>query len=162
MNSVFILNASPIILLGKAGLLCTISPLADLWIVPDGVTSEIESKRPIAQYLDELGSAAKVTKESVQFIHPLIASWDLGKGESEVLSLAMQKGANVKVILDDLQARKCAKLLDIELIGSLGLLIRAKQVGLVKAVKPEINKLIDVGIRIDRRLLAEIYSKIKE
>ncbi len=68
----------------------------------------------------------------------------------------------MKVILDDLQARKCAKLLDIELIGSLGLLIRAKQVGLVKAVKPEINKLVDVGIRIDRRLLAEIYSKIKE
>jgi predicted nucleic acid-binding protein len=38
----------------------------------------------------------------------------------------------------------------------------AKRVGLVKAVKPEINKLIDVGIRIDRRLLAEIYSKTEE
>ncbi len=162
MNSVFILNASPIILLGKAGLLCTISPLADLWIVPDGVISEIESKKPIAQYLEELGSAAEVTKQSVQHIHPLIASWDLGKGESEVLNLAMQKGTNVTAVLDDLQARKCAKLLDIGLIGSLGLLIMAKRVGLVKAVKPEINKLLDVGIRIDHRLLAEIYSKIGE
>jgi len=38
----------------------------------------------------------------------------------------------------------------------------AKRVGLVKAVKPEINKLIDVGIHIDHRLLAEIYSKIGE
>jgi predicted nucleic acid-binding protein len=162
MNNVFILNASPIILLGKAGLLCTVSPLAELWVVPDGVISEIETKRPVAQYLGELGYAAEVTQESVQHIHPLIASWDLGKGESEVLSIAMQKGTNVKAVLDDLQARKCAKLLDIALIGSVGLLIMAKRTGLVKAAKPEINKLIGVGIRIDHRLLAEIYSKIGE
>jgi predicted nucleic acid-binding protein len=162
MNNIFILNASPIILLGKAGLLCTISPLAELWVVPDGVISEIESKRPIAQYLVDLEDAAAVAKESVQHIHPLIASWDLGKGESEVLSFALQRGTNVTAVLDDLQARKCAKLLDIALIGSVGLLIMAKRVGLVKAVKPEINKLIDVGIRIDHRLLAEIYSKIGE
>ncbi len=162
MNNVFILNASPIILLGKADLLCIVSPLAELWVVPDGVISEIESKRPIAQYLVDLECAAEVAKESVQHIHPLIASWDLGKGESEVLSLAMQRGTNVKAVLDDLQARKCAKLLDIALIGSVGLLIMAKRVGLVKAVKPEINKLIDIGIRIDHRLLAEIYLKIGE
>jgi predicted nucleic acid-binding protein len=109
-----------------------------------------------------MNSVFIVTKESVQHIHPLIASWDLGKGESEVLSLAMQKGTNVTAVLDDLQARKCAKLLDIGLIGSVGLLTMAKRVGLVKAVKPEINKLIDVGIRIDYRLLAEIYSKTGE
>jgi hypothetical protein len=41
MNKVFVLNASPIILLGKAGLLKTISPLADLWIVPEKVISTI-------------------------------------------------------------------------------------------------------------------------
>ena len=54
MNSVFILNASPIILLGKADLLNTVSPLADLWIVPEKVISEVEAKRPIASYLADL------------------------------------------------------------------------------------------------------------
>jgi predicted nucleic acid-binding protein len=44
----------------------------------------------------------------------------------------MQKGTNVTAVLDDLQARKCAKLLDIGLIGSVGLLTMAKRVGLVK------------------------------
>jgi len=48
MNKVFVLNASPIILLGKADLLNTVSPLADLWIVPEKVVSEVEAKRPIA------------------------------------------------------------------------------------------------------------------
>ena len=44
MNSVFILNASPIILLGKADLLRTISPLAKLWVIPDKVAIEVEKK----------------------------------------------------------------------------------------------------------------------
>jgi len=39
MNNVFILNASPIILLGKAGLLQTVGPLAELWLLPEGVVS---------------------------------------------------------------------------------------------------------------------------
>jgi len=46
-NKVFILNASPIILLGKAGLLKTISPLAESWLVPEGVVAEVEAKRSI-------------------------------------------------------------------------------------------------------------------
>ena len=50
-------------------------------------------------------------------------SWDLGEGESEVLTIALQKG-NATVVLDDLLARKCAKLLKVPLIGSIGLLVK--------------------------------------
>ena len=54
MNSVFVLNASPLILLGKADLLRTVSPLAELWTVPDGVIAEVESKRSIDSYFLEI------------------------------------------------------------------------------------------------------------
>jgi predicted nucleic acid-binding protein len=43
----FILNASPMILLGKADLLKTISPLAKSWIIPKGVVREVEKKRSL-------------------------------------------------------------------------------------------------------------------
>lgn len=36
MNDIFVLNASPVILLGKAGLLRLLSPLANMWIVLEG------------------------------------------------------------------------------------------------------------------------------
>ena len=120
MNNVFILNASPIILLGKAGLLQTVGPLAELWLLPEGVVTEVESKRQIAPYVAELEYHSKVSREHVQVTHTLVASWDLGKGESEVLTLAMKRGTNSRAVLDDLQARKCAKLLNIGLIGSVG------------------------------------------
>ena len=51
MSDNFILNASPIILLGKADLLKTISPLAKSWIIPKGVVEEVEKKRSIGSYL---------------------------------------------------------------------------------------------------------------
>lgn len=162
MNSVFILNASPLILLGKADLLRIVGPLADLWIVPEGVVAEVERKRSIGQYIAELEINSKTSQESVDEINPHVAAWDLGQGESEVLSLALQKGVGTKVVLDDLQARKCAKLLDIGLIGSVGLLVMAKRLGVVDAVKPEINKLREVGLRVDPDLLAAIYQKISE
>jgi predicted nucleic acid-binding protein len=121
MNKISVFNASPIILLAKAGLLKTIAPLAESWMVPEGVASEIEAKRSIDPYLYDLANASDVSREFVEHIHPLVTAWDLGQGESEVLTLAMQK-AGTGVVLDDLQARKCAALFQIPLIGSLGLL----------------------------------------
>ena len=34
MRRLYIMNASPLIVLGRADLLATISPLADQWIIP--------------------------------------------------------------------------------------------------------------------------------
>jgi len=161
MNKVFILNASPIIVLGKTGLLKTISPLAESWIVPEGVIAEVEAKRSIDSYLSDLAQASNVRRGSVEFINPFVAAWDLGRGESEVLTMAMQReGAGV--VLDDLQARKCAALFQLPLIGSLGLLVMAKRAGHIHAAKPEFEKLIKAGLRIDMAIMDRILKKIGE
>jgi predicted nucleic acid-binding protein len=162
MNSVYILNASPLILLGKADLLRVVSPLAELWVIPEGVVSEVEIKKPIATYFAGLEYGSKATRKAVLQVHHLVAAWDLGIGESEVLSLAMQQGGKTKAVLDDLQARKCANLLGVPLVGTLGLLVMAKRFGLVKAVRPEIEKLIAIGLRIDPVLLSSVYQKFGE
>lgn len=162
MNDIFVLNASPVILLGKAGLLRLLGPLANMWIVPEGVVTEVEKKNSIRPYIVELESSSSVLSENISQIDPLVAAWDLGQGESEVLTLARQKGAKAKVVLDDLQARKCAKILDIGLVGSVGLLVMAKRFGLIDAVKPEMSKLTEVGLRIDPDLLTKVYHRIGE
>ncbi len=58
MSDVWVLNASPLIVLGKADLLRTISPLAATWIIPENVVQEVEVKRPIDSYLAALSSNA--------------------------------------------------------------------------------------------------------
>jgi predicted nucleic acid-binding protein len=161
MSDNFILNASPMILLGKADLLKTISPLAKSWVIPKGVIREVEMKRSIEPYVLDLSCKSKVLKKSSSTTHPLIAAWDLGEGESEVLTLALEiDGACV--VLDDLQARKCAALFDIPLIGSIGLIILAKRKGLIDLAKPKIERLKAAGLHIDNTMLDRIYMRIGE
>jgi len=161
MNENWVLDASPIILLGKADLLKTVSPLAKIWIIPEGVIREVEAKRPIESYLSEISYGSEVVKENVSKINPSIAAWDLGRGESEVLTLALEK-SGTGVVLDDLQARKCATLFDISLIGSLGLILLAKRKGLLNLARPEIERLKAVGLHIDSVMLARILTRIGE
>ena len=163
MNSTWVLDASPIILLGKAGLLETISPLADGWIIPEGVIAEVTRKRALEPYLVELAKHAQVIRKSVATVSPAIAAWDLGRGESEVLTVALTApDPRTGVVLDDLQARKCAALYAIPLIGSLGLLILAKQRGVLPNAKPAIDRLIASGLYIDPVMLRRILAAIAE
>ena len=59
-----------------------------------------------------------------------IAGWDLGRGESEVLAWARENPGHVAV-LDDRAARRCAEILNVPLIGTVGILMRAKRQGLL-------------------------------
>ena len=161
MSKSWVINASPIILLGKADLLKTISSLAEKWIIPDGVLNEVLAKRPIEPYLAALASDSEVVRETVSNIHPSIAAWDLGQGESQVLTFALRE-TPMGVVLDDLQARKCAELFDIPLIGTLGLIVLAKRKGLIALAKPFIERLVAVGLYINSDILDRILIGVGE
>ena len=66
------------------------------------------------------------------------------------------------VVIDDLQARKCAELFEIPLIGTLGLVVLAKRKGLVPLVKPVIERLVAVGLYISLGVLTRILIGVGE
>ena len=72
---------------------------------------------------------------------------DLGPGETEVLLLALES-ADPVVILDDALARQHAEVLGIRLTGTLGILLDAKQRGLVASVTLLIDDLQRLGCRL--------------
>jgi predicted nucleic acid-binding protein len=47
-----------------------------------------------------------------------VAGWDLGSGETQVLALALSRGGP-EVVLDDRQARRCARSLGLATTGTL-------------------------------------------
>ncbi|MDM8553320.1 DUF3368 domain-containing protein [Desulfococcaceae bacterium HSG7] len=161
MTHNWIFNASPLILLGKANLLNIISPLAEQWGVPESVVKEVSRKSSINPILDQLSEQSKVCLQKADSVDPFVASWNLGEGESEVLTLAIHS-SKYGVVLDDLQARKCAQILNIPLIGSMGLLVKAKREGLIEAVKPSFEKLVAVGLYIDPALMKKVLNSIAE
>ena len=66
------------------------------------------------------------------------------------------------VVLDDLQARKCAELFEIPLIGTLGIVILAKRKGLIPLAKPFIERLAAVGLYINPAILTRILVGVGE
>lgn len=72
---------------------------------------------------------------------------DLDRGEAEVIALAQELYADL-VIIDERLARRHAKRLGLKVTGTLGVLLRAKTLGLVPAVRPLIEQLRQSGIRL--------------
>jgi predicted nucleic acid-binding protein len=60
--------------------------------------------------------------------------------------------------LDDLNARTLAKRLNIRLTGALGIIHKAKQLGLIDKVKPLIDKLLLTNFRISEKIIEEIAN----
>lgn len=71
----------------------------------------------------------------------------LHDGELEVMILAQEQKADL-VILDDNAAKKTAKYLGLPVTGTLGVLIKAKRMGIIESVKPLIIELRKNGFYV--------------
>ena len=160
MNNIRVLNASPLIVLAKAGLLKMVSPLSKIWLIPSGVVKEINRKSSIEDIVSELENNADVKIKSVKNINPLVANWNLGQGESEVITLAIEEGSTA--VLDDLQAGKCATVLNVKLMGTLGLLLLAKRKGIVNRIQPLFERVVQAGLYIEQGLIDNLLKSIDE
>jgi predicted nucleic acid-binding protein len=129
--------------------------------VPAGIAQEVAIKSPVDLYVRDLSISSQVLRIDVPEINRFVAGWDLGRGESEVLTVALSQ-PGTGVVLDDSQARKCAKVMDIPLIGSIGLIIRAKREKLIPFAKPAVGKLVSAGLRIDPEIISQVLRAIGE
>lgn len=90
-----------------------------------------------------------------------IAGWDLGAGESQVLAYA-DVNSQFEAVLDDLQARRCARALRILTTGTLGIILRAKKRGLVPRARPIVEELIQTGMYLDPDLVESTLAEVGE
>ncbi len=90
-----------------------------------------------------------------------IVAGRLGAGEREAIALALELKATLLVI-DDLAARRLAQLLALPVVGSAGLLLRAKEKGLIPAIRPLLEAMQNADFRIAEVVLAGILSAAGE
>ncbi|MBC6424446.1 MAG: DUF3368 domain-containing protein [Hormoscilla sp. SP5CHS1] len=81
-------------------------------------------------------------------------------GEAEAIALAYQQG--LQIILDDQQARKVARNMGISIIGTIGVLVKAKQAELISALKPLLDRLEMNGFYMTSALKAEALKVVGE
>ncbi|MBC8486326.1 MAG: DUF3368 domain-containing protein [Bacteroidetes bacterium] len=86
-----------------------------------------------------------------------IIETQVDKGEASVIALALEK-EDTLMLLDDLKARKLAKRIHLKFTGTLGIIHKAKQAGLIFKVRPLIEKLRETDFRISENVIGEILK----
>jgi predicted nucleic acid-binding protein len=85
----------------------------------------------------------------------------LDLGEASAIALALEK-VDVLLILDDLKGRKEAEKLGFRITGTLGILFKAKKLGLITELKSHIEKLKAAGFRLSPVIEEDILRKSNE
>ena len=147
MPEITIVNTSPLFYLHRLGLLELLNKLYGHITVPEAVEKELKEGQAQGEDVPQLENYPWVEIKSVSMPRYLQLIADLGPGESEVLALATNHPSAL-VILDDKLARRIAEMQGFRLTGTAGVLVQAKQKGLVPALKPVIEKLLDLDFRL--------------
>jgi uncharacterized protein len=94
-----------------------------------------------------------VTSETVKRL-----SLELDRGEAETIALAEQFDNYLTILLDDRKARRLARERSLQVLGSAGVLVLAKDRGLIPLVGPVLDELRSAGLYLSdvayRELLA--------
>lgn len=154
MTRRWVINASPIITLAKIGQIELLPQLCDEMVIPQGVADEIQQGVHDDAALSWIRSEGREFVKAKTNIEPLVAAWDLGAGESHVLSWAIRNPA-YEAVLDDLAARKAAKSLQISVRGTLSIILLAEREGYIASARTEIEKLVESGFRVSAKVLAK-------
>ena len=83
------------------------------------------------------------------------------QGEASAFTLAFEID-NCVLILDDRKARKIAKSLGFRLTGTLGILVKAKDAGVIPFVRPLLDKLKETDFRISDEVMAKTLEQAGE
>ena len=129
--------------------------------MPSTVKAEILAGGNQRIGIRDLNKASWLHVESAQDKKKLELLYDLDRGEAEVIILAKEKNIQ-QVLIDERVARLEAKILNLEIIGTLGILLKAKKKGLIAEIKPLIYKMLDNGIWIKEGIVQGVLSEVGE
>jgi predicted nucleic acid-binding protein len=155
-----VIDSSPLILLARVEALPLLQSLGSLILVPLPVAAEVHAKR------DDPASVALERETWLRVVgipepDPAILVWELGAGETAVLSWALHHPGTL-AILDDGEARKVAAKLAIPTLGTLGLVLKSKLEGRLKFARPLTEKLIASGMYLSPRIVNEALALVGE
>ena len=152
-------NFTPLIAFARIGELELLQQIVRHVLIPEAVWKEVTEagNRPGAK---EIRNASWVEVRTVRAIPPEILPL-LDRGEAEVIALAEEIAAD-ELLLDERAARAVATVRGLKIIGSVGLLARAKQQGIVATVRPFLERLQVQGIRYSRRFVEEFLRQLGE
>jgi len=161
-RKIVLADASPLIGLARVGGLPWLRKLYRTVSITKAVRGEATGAR-------ELPGAVAISAALKQgWIRVLRQEWSkpplprLDTGEASTLRAAIALGAGTLVLLDDLEARREAQRLGIAITGTAGIVVEARQAGLIPAARPVFSRLADEGFHLGDDLVRAVLAELGE
>jgi predicted nucleic acid-binding protein len=151
-----VIDTGPLILLAKIEALPVAARLPHQFLAPQNVMDELAAGLALGYQAVDAPWLQVVELNSPI---PKMIRATLDDGEAAVIQLALEQGIPV-VCLDDLRGRRLAKAVGLSAIGVLGLLGKARALGLIPALRPYADKLLSVGARYSPELISRMIAEI--
>jgi predicted nucleic acid-binding protein len=150
---IIIADSSALIALASCNSLSLLDKLFCEIKVPQAVFNEVVNQnKPQAQTLKNY------LVNKVTFIDPSqLMQQNLGMGEREAMTLYNQLHADL-LLIDDAKAKRIAIDNDIKVIGSLGVLLLAKQKGLILKIKPHLELILENKIYLNTAIINQVLT----
>ena len=156
-------NASPLIALSIINSLDLLQTLYGTIHIPEAVFYEVVIRgagRPGATAVANTSWIVQRAPANQQTVAQLL-SVGLDLGECESIVLASELSADL-LILDETHARTVARERGLPVTGTLGVLIAAKNVGLVASIKPLLAQLTAAGFYLTPQIIAHALHRAGE
>ena len=153
-------NTTPIISLLKVDKLNLLKELYEKVIVPTAVYLEIENGKEKPYYQD-LTQIDWIEIRKIRDPDSRAYFLDLDDGEAEVLILAKELNADL-VIMDEIMGRRYSKQLEFNLTGTIGILLKSKEKGLIESIKDLLTELMKKGTWLSPKLISKAIKLANE
>jgi uncharacterized protein len=149
-------NTTPLIALANIQQLDLLPSLFERIMIPSAVAKELT-----AAGMETPGATVlQTTWIQVVPVHDtrIAEAFPLDKGEAETLALAIEQNAEL-IIADEHLARRHARRLELPLTGTMGILLLAKERGLITLLRPQIEGLLSTGIWLHPDLVRAVLAQ---
>lgn len=156
-------DTTPLIGLASIGRLKLLQTLFGEVYIPKAVFDEaVTFGREESRAKEEVSNATWIYVVEVKdrlAVSVLLDEMDLGEVETIVLASEMNTDW---VLMDEKKGRRKLSQLNIPKIGTLGILLKAKQLGLINSLKLEIENLQNIGFGISQAIIDQILETAGE
>ncbi|MEM6262375.1 MAG: DUF3368 domain-containing protein [Bacteroidota bacterium] len=160
---IIISDTSPLTGLLIIGRLSILKEVYEKVIIPQAVLEELLVLETFGYDLSEVHESSWIkisTPSNLALIKEL--EEELDAGESAAIALAIETNAD-HLVIDEKKGRRIADQYGIKVIGLTGVLIEAKHLGIIDAVKPILDKLRqEANFRISDSFYRTIISRLQE
>jgi predicted nucleic acid-binding protein len=155
---IIVSNTTPMSELAKVGQLNLLKKLFGRIIIPEEVYHEVTTgKHPAASAVLSANWIDVFTIQYPEQLLQLQVDYKLDLGEAATIILAEELNAN-RVLIDEKLGRKVAQLRNLPVTGTIGLLLIAKNRGIIREIKPILDQFLSQGKRISTILYQEVLD----